>query len=66
VGTAVAQFQLRGILTMLGSRLIPQPELYITMHPDLIGADGTFADSSTRSFLRGFLEKTKDWLEKQR
>ena len=65
VGTAVAQFQLRGILTMLGSRLIPQPELYITMRPDLIGADGTFADSSSRSFLRGFLEKMKDWLEKQ-
>ncbi|MDR2076118.1 MAG: NAD(P)H-dependent oxidoreductase [Desulfovibrio sp.] len=65
VGTAVAQFQLRGIMTMLGSRLIPQPELYITMRPDLIAPDGTFADASTRKFLRGFLEGMRDWLNKQ-
>ncbi|MDR1359443.1 MAG: NAD(P)H-dependent oxidoreductase [Deltaproteobacteria bacterium] len=64
-GTAVAQFQLRGILSMLGSRLIPQPELYITMRPNLIGPDGTFADDSTRKFLRGFLENMRDWLDKQ-
>jgi chromate reductase len=64
VGTAVAQFQLRGILTMLGSRLVPQPELYITMRPNLIGADGTFADASTRDFLRGFLKGMRDWLDR--
>ena len=65
VGTAVAQFQLRGILTMLGSRLIPKPELYITMRPDLVGPDGAFADASTRKFLRGFLEGMHGWLNKQ-
>jgi chromate reductase len=65
VGTAVAQFQLRGILSMLGSRLIPQPELYITMRPNLIGPDGTFADASTREFMRGFLERMGEWLDRQ-
>jgi hypothetical protein len=50
---------------MLGSRLIPQPELYITMRPNLIGPDGTFADSSTREFMRGFLERMGEWLDRQ-
>jgi chromate reductase len=65
VGTAVAQFQLRGIMTMLGSLLIPQRELYITMRPDLIGPDGSFADASTRKYMRDFLEGMRDWLEKR-
>lgn len=64
VGTGVAQFQLRGSLTMLGVRLICQPEVYLTETPDFFDAQGGIAAERTRTFLRDFLTCLADWTEK--
>ena len=63
IGTAVAQSQMRSLLPMVSMILAPQPELYITMRPDMIGEDGAFSDASTKKFMRGFLEGVKNWLD---
>ena len=62
VGTAVAQAQMRSMLTMLGMPLMRQPEMYITTKPDMINEAGGFTDDSTKKFMRGFLEGLNQWL----
>ncbi len=62
VATAVAQAQLRSVLTMLGMPLVRQPELYIVTKPDMYAADGSFADPSTKAFIRKAFEGINAWL----
>jgi len=57
VGTAVAQWQLRSILTGCGVRLMGQPEVYFQTKPGSIDDDFTIADEKTRGFLAGFIAR---------
>lgn len=66
VGTAVAQSQMRSLLTQVTMPLVRQPELYITIRPGMIGEDGAFSDESTKKFMRGFLEGMRDWLNERK
>ena len=50
-GAAAAQIHLRQILSTLGA-LVMGGEVYITLRPDLIEADGTVGDESLRHRLR--------------
>jgi chromate reductase len=56
IGTAVAQQHLRHVLGILGM-VVMGGEAYITFKPDLVAADGTIPDESTRAFLQGFVDQ---------
>lgn len=56
IGTAVAQQHLRQILGVLGM-LVMGGEAYITFKPDLVDANGTITDETTRKFLAAFLDQ---------
>ncbi len=54
IGTSIAQLHLRQILGAQGV-LVMGGEAYITFKPDLIAADHTVSDASTRKFLSDFV-----------
>lgn len=55
ISTAVAQSQLKAILTSQGSDVLGDPEAYIRYEDGLIDDDRRVTDASTREFLIGFL-----------
>jgi len=57
IGTAVAQHQMRTMLTAVGALVMGQPEVYLAFKPDLIDDEGNVADEQTAAFLRGYLDK---------
>lgn len=54
IGTSIAQLHLRQILGAQGV-LVMGGEAYITFKPDLVAADNTITDASTRKFLSDFV-----------
>lgn len=63
-GTAVAQSQLRSIMTILGTHVLADPEVYISFKPEVFAADGTVLNDGTAKFLKGFLDKFAALIEK--
>ena len=57
IGTAVAQHQLRTMLTAVGALVMGQPEVYLAFKTDLIDEEGNVTDESTRAFLQAYLDK---------
>jgi chromate reductase len=55
IGTAVAQQQLRSVLSFCNSPKMNAPEAYIQFKPGLITAAGEVTDESTAEFLRNFM-----------
>jgi chromate reductase len=55
IGTAIAQQQLRSVLSFCNSPQMNAAEAYIQFTPGLIGDDGRVADKSTEDFLRQFM-----------
>jgi chromate reductase len=55
-GTAVAQSQLRSTMTILGTHVLSDPEVYISFKPEVFAADGTILNEGTAKFLKGFLD----------
>jgi chromate reductase len=55
IGTAVAQQNLRGVLSFLDSPQMNSPEAYIQFSPGLFGDDGDISDETTEQFLRDFM-----------
>ena len=55
-GTAVAQSQLRSTMTILGTHVLSDPEVYISFKPEVFAADGTILKEGTAKFLKGFLD----------
>lgn len=66
LGTGVCQSHLRSILTMLGTLLLSQPEVYLVDRPGLINDDGTVTDRRTEEFLLGFLTRFTRWIDERR
>ena len=64
IGTAAAQAHLRSILTVFGLALVSRPELYISLKPGAIEADGTVADEGLRKVLDGYLDAFKAWIRR--
>ncbi|MDR2504201.1 MAG: NAD(P)H-dependent oxidoreductase [Deltaproteobacteria bacterium] len=62
VGTAVAQAQLRALLSLLGGIVMPFPEVCLAAKPGFFDTSGALADESTRSFLMGFLNSFARWI----
>lgn len=57
IGTAVAQQNLRSVLSFCNSPQMNSPEAYIQFHPGLIAEDGEVTVASTEQFLRTFMEE---------
>jgi chromate reductase len=55
IGTAVAQQNLRSVLSFLDSPQMNSPEAYIQFSPGLFGDDGDISDETTEQFLRDFM-----------
>lgn len=55
IGTAVAQQQLRSVLSFCNSPQMNSPEAYIQFKPGLIDEQGNVTDSGTEAFLRTFM-----------
>jgi len=63
-GTAVAQSQLRSTMTILGTHVLGEPEVYITFKPEVFAADGTVLNDGTAKFLKGFLDRFAALIDK--
>ncbi len=57
IGTAVAQQNLRSVLSFCNSPQMNSPEAYIQFTPNLITDDGEVTVESTEAFLRGFMKE---------
>jgi chromate reductase, NAD(P)H dehydrogenase (quinone) len=55
VGTAIAQQQLRSVLSFCNSPQMNSPEAYIQFTPGLIADDGEVTNDSTADFLRNYM-----------
>lgn len=62
IGTAVAQQNLRSILSYCNSPQMNAPEAYIQVEPGLISDDGEVADPSTAKFLTDYLNAFEDFI----
>jgi chromate reductase len=56
IGTAVAQQNLRSILSYCNSPQMNAPEAYIQATPGMFSADGAVGDDATEDFLRAWME----------
>jgi len=56
IGTAIAQQQLRSVLSFCNSPQMNAPEAYIQFKPGLVTEDGEVTVESTREFLRKYME----------
>jgi chromate reductase len=63
IGTAVAQSQLRAILTSIGVALISRPEVYLSLKPEQIQGDQV-VDEGLHKVLDRFLDAFAKWLER--
>jgi len=55
IGTAVAQQQLRSVLSFCNAPQMNSPEAYIQFKPGLIDAEGQVTNDTTAEFLRNFM-----------
>jgi chromate reductase len=61
IGTAVAQSQLRSVLSAIGTALVTAPEIYLNFRPDTL-KDGEIADEGFRTLLIDWTSKFADWI----
>ena len=64
VGTAAAQAHLRSVITILGVKLMSQPEIYLTNSEGFFDGAGRVASAATEDFLAKFMHKLAAWVEK--
>lgn len=62
VGTARAQFHLRGILANLNAIVMPQPSVVINNAAQKFDAAGRLTDEDTRKHVRAYLEAFARWI----
>jgi chromate reductase len=64
IGTAVAQSHLRSILAYLDMPTFAQPEAYLQVKDGFFDETGNFANTDTRKFLHGWMDKYAAWVKK--
>ena len=64
IGTAIAQQQLRSVLSFCNSPQMNAPEAYIQFTPNLVTDDGRVTDPSTEEFLRKYMEDLLAFIER--
>ncbi|MEX6508190.1 NADPH-dependent FMN reductase [Jiella sp. M17.18] len=63
-GTAAGQNALKGLLTVVDTVLMGQPEVYFTYKPELFDAENNVADESTKAFLNRWIDRFAKWIER--
>jgi chromate reductase len=63
IGTALAQQDLRGVLSFCNARQMTAPEAYIQFSPDVFQGDGEVTSDSTREFLRFCMAEFRTYIE---
>ena len=66
IGTAVAQQQLRSVLSFCNSPQMNSPEAYIQFKPGLIDAADDVTDKSTADFLRNYMSEFHQFIARVR
>lgn len=64
IGTALAQQDLRAVLSFCNAPQMNSPEAYIQMKPGLVTADGEVTDASTEEFLRNYMHELARFIER--
>lgn len=64
IGTAIAQQNLRSVLSFCNSPQMNAPEAYIHMTPGLITEDGQVTNESTEEFLRTFMAEFGTFIQR--
>jgi chromate reductase len=64
-GTAVAQRDLRAVLSHLDVAVLSQPEVYVQFKEGLIDEQGGIGNEGTQKFLQGFVDRYVAWVRKQ-
>ncbi|CAH1688158.1 2-hydroxy-1,4-benzoquinone reductase [Hyphomicrobiales bacterium] len=64
IGAAVAQNELKGLVTVCGMALLGQPEVYFCYKPELFDSANEVADESTKAFLNTFIDRFAAWIGK--
>jgi len=62
IGTAIAQQNLRSILSFCGSPQMNWPEAYIQLTPGLITSEGEVTDPPTEKLLRSFMDEFGEFI----
>ena len=62
IGTAMAQQDLRGVLSFCNARQMTSPEAYIQYSPDVFRDDGEVTNDSTREFLRAYMAEFRTYI----
>jgi chromate reductase len=63
IGSALAQQHLRNSLAYLDMPTLGQPEAFIYIGPDFFDAAGGIANTDTKRFLQGWLDKYVAWVK---
>lgn len=66
IGTAVAQAQLRAIVSVLDVALLVQPEIYFQWKPDTLDQNGEFSDEAARKLIHGWIDRFANWVARLR
>jgi chromate reductase len=64
IGTAVAQQDLRSILSFCNARQMTAPEAYIQFKPEAYGDNGEVTDPELQKILTGFMQEFRDHVER--
>jgi chromate reductase len=64
IGTAVAQQDLRSILSFCNARQMTAPEAYIQFNPQAYGDNGEVTDPELKKILTGFMQEFRDHVER--
>jgi len=64
IGTAVAQQNLRGVLSYLNSPQMTAPEAYIQLTEGLVTPEGEVTDDDTKEFLSTFMQEFAIFIER--
>ncbi|MFP4592286.1 NADPH-dependent FMN reductase [uncultured Ralstonia sp.] len=61
IGTALAQAQLRNVLSAVGVTILPLPEVFFHYAGEPFDAEGGVTEARTRQFLQGFVDRFVQW-----
>ncbi|MBB6592810.1 NAD(P)H-dependent oxidoreductase [Ralstonia solanacearum] len=61
IGTALAQAQLRNVLSAVGVQILPLPEVFFHYAGEPFDAQGGVVEARTRQFLQGFVDRFVQW-----
>jgi chromate reductase, NAD(P)H dehydrogenase (quinone) len=62
-GTSMAQQHLRNMLAYLDVPTLGQPEIFIQVHDGFFDKNGNFANSQTKIFLQGWMDRYVHWVK---